>query len=180
MITQQKITPHNLHITLDTLDECHHVSHLLATTFPLLPRDSHHFILFKGDLGAGKSTFCRALIMHMFPHVRRVPSPTFTLMQPYEGCEENPSHSIRDIVHADLYRLQGDDDIETLGFEDYPLHTLFLIEWAERMQTSKPTEYLEIEMQFWQDSASRSLLFTGTSSWRPCIKHLQTSLQETI
>ena len=69
-------------------------------------------ITLSGDLGAGKTTFARALIRHLAgDETIEVPSPTFTLMQAYEL----PRFTL---VHADLYRLSGPAELAELGFED--------------------------------------------------------------
>ena len=69
-------------------------------------------ITLSGDLGAGKTTFARALIRHLAgDETIEVPSPTFTLMQVYEL----PHFSL---VHADLYRLSGPAELAELGFDD--------------------------------------------------------------
>src|SRR5690606_12012797 len=62
-----------------------------------------------GDLGAGKSAFARAFIRHLAgDETAEVPSPTFTLMQSYDL----PRFAL---VHADLYRLSGPDELTELG-----------------------------------------------------------------
>ena len=79
-----------------------------------------------GDLGAGKSAFARAFIRHLAGDDNaEVPSPTFTLMQSYDL----PRFTL---VHADLYRLSGPDELTELGFDDEAANTVMLIEWPER------------------------------------------------
>src|SRR5581483_7063449 len=67
-------------------------------------------ITLSGDLGAGKTTFARAMIRHLAgSDAVEVPSPTFTLMQTYEL----PRFTV---MHADLYRLSGPSELAELGF----------------------------------------------------------------
>src|ERR1700760_4215941 len=79
-------------------------------------------ITLSGDLGAGKTTFARALIRHLAGDAGLdVPSPTFTFMQTY-GL---PRFTV---VHADLYRINGTADLAELGFDDIPEGAVVLME----------------------------------------------------
>src|SRR5712671_3395260 len=80
-------------------------------------------VTLSGDLGAGKTTFARALIRHLAGNDKiEVPSPTFTLMQSYEL----PRFTL---VHADLYRLSGPAELAELGFDDIGDSAVMLLEW---------------------------------------------------
>ena len=83
-------------------------------------------ITLSGGLGVGKTSFARGLIRAVLrePAVE-VPSPTFTLMQVYEG-ENFP------VIHADLFRLQSRAELEALGWEEMSENALVLVEWPER------------------------------------------------
>jgi tRNA threonylcarbamoyl adenosine modification protein YjeE len=95
-------------------------------------------VTLSGDLGAGKTTFARALIRHVAGNPAiPVPSPTFTLMQSYE-LPRFP------LVHADLYRLSGPDELAELGFEDLADETVILMEWPDRAGTSLPPDRIDI------------------------------------
>jgi hypothetical protein len=93
-----------------------------------------------GPLGAGKTTFARALIRTLLadPHAE-VPSPTYTLLQTYEGPRFN-------IVHADLYRIADPAELAELGWEDAAENALVLVEWAERAGDILATDRLEVEL----------------------------------
>ncbi|MEH3146777.1 MAG: tRNA (adenosine(37)-N6)-threonylcarbamoyltransferase complex ATPase subunit type 1 TsaE [Methylobacterium frigidaeris] len=85
-------------------------------------------VALSGGLGGGKTTLARALIRELAeaPDLE-VPSPTFTLIQPYEGRGGLP------LVHADLYRLRGPDELVELGFEEMIDRAIALVEWPDRL-----------------------------------------------
>jgi tRNA threonylcarbamoyladenosine biosynthesis protein TsaE len=89
-----------------------------------LPADTAGWILLlEGELGAGKSTFARALISAM-GHTGAVPSPTYTLVEPYEL----PG---RTVYHIDLYRVADEEELRYLGWTE--LEDGFrLVEWPDR------------------------------------------------
>jgi tRNA threonylcarbamoyl adenosine modification protein YjeE len=97
-------------------------------------------ITLSGDLGAGKTTFARALVRHLAgDDTVEVPSPTFTLMQTYEL----PRFAI---IHADLYRLSGPGELSELGFEDMADSAVVLLEWPDRAAGFLPPSRLDVAL----------------------------------
>lgn len=83
-----------------------------------------------GDLGAGKTTFTQGLAAALgVPG--RVTSPTFCIVQEHRG------NSV--LVHMDLYRLRGEDDVLAVGWEDYLAEgAILVVEWPDRAGTLIP------------------------------------------
>jgi tRNA threonylcarbamoyl adenosine modification protein YjeE len=96
---------------------------------------------FYGDLGAGKSTFCRHFIQTFMDDFELiVPSPTFTLVQEYVKDDKT-------IYHFDLYRLESGEDLIELNFEELLMNGICLIEWPERAQDFLPEKRIDIYIQ---------------------------------
>lgn len=82
-------------------------------------------VLLEGDLGAGKTALARAVIRTLSgDDGLDVPSPSFALVQPYEA-------NGAPVLHADLYRLGGEREVDELGLFDRP-DAIVLVEWPER------------------------------------------------
>lgn len=96
-------------------------------------------ITLEGPMGAGKSEFARAYIQHLVDEEIDVPSPTFTLVQTYETPKGI-------IWHFDLYRLEDEDEIYEIGWEEALSDGILLIEWPERLDNLLPLKRTEIKI----------------------------------
>jgi len=101
-------------------------------------RPSEAVCLF-GPLGAGKSTLARALVRAMTTPHEDVPSPTFTIVQFYEG-RGYP------LAHFDLYRLERADEAFEIGLDEALEDGAAVIEWPERLGGRLPPDRLDIEI----------------------------------
>ena len=98
---------------------------LAASLAASLPDDSPGFVLLlAGDLGSGKSSLARGML-HALGVSGPVPSPTYTLVEPYNVDG-------RAFFHVDLYRIASPEELDFLGWSDMRDGTM-MIEWPERV-----------------------------------------------
>ncbi|MCB1536966.1 MAG: tRNA (adenosine(37)-N6)-threonylcarbamoyltransferase complex ATPase subunit type 1 TsaE [Rhodoblastus sp.] len=109
-------------------------------------------VTLSGDLGVGKTAFARALIRTLTKEPElEVPSPTFTLMQVYDGPDFP-------IVHADLYRIGNPSELTELGWDEATESALVLVEWAERAGGALPAERLDVRLSIPADGDDRRVI----------------------
>jgi tRNA threonylcarbamoyladenosine biosynthesis protein TsaE len=120
-----------------------------------------------GPLGAGKTTVVRGLLRALGEH-GAIHSPTYGLVESYV-LERG------EIVHVDLYRLQGDADAEALGLRD-SCHggVLLLIEWPERAPAALPKPDLVLTLAP-EESGRRCDLVAGSPVGQRWLASLGTS-----
>ncbi len=107
-------------------------------------------VLLAGDLGAGKTALARAMIRALLNDpALDVPSPSFALVQPYEG------NGVA-ILHADLYRLAGEREIDELGLFDRP-DAIVMVEWPERAPALRAKADLIVTLSVPKDGEGRAV-----------------------
>ena len=112
-----------------------------------------------GDLGAGKTTFVRALVAALGGVARQVSSPTFVLLNVYE----TPRGSV---YHLDAYRVNGADELDAIGFAellDDPTG-LTIVEWPSRAAEALPADRWELRIETTGKTSRRFTLHRTTSA----------------
>jgi len=109
-------------------------------------------LLLRGELGAGKSTFARALI-RAAGHEGPVPSPTYTLVEPYSLSRGN-------IYHVDLYRVSDEEELRYLGWNELD-NGCRIVEWPDRAPGI--TEQADLSLTLTYDGEGRTADLVGLS-----------------
>jgi len=116
-----------------------------------------------GGLGAGKTSFVRALLRGL-GYQDRVPSPTYTLLEQYDlDCLT--------VIHMDLYRLASAAEFEHLGVRDWLAEprVWLLVEWPERAPQLLQRADLMIELEIVSENARRLVFSACTERARPLL-----------
>jgi tRNA threonylcarbamoyladenosine biosynthesis protein TsaE len=99
-------------------------------------------VLLRGDLGAGKTTLVKGIAEGFGAACAEdVTSPTFTLVHEYRGPQTT-------LYHIDLYRIETERDLETLGLDDLLApNSILLIEWGEKFPRLQRDQNVEITLE---------------------------------
>lgn len=126
-------------------------------------------VFLQGQLGAGKTTFCRGILRGM-GHEGAVKSPTFTLVEPYKLGQMQ-------IFHFDLYRLGDPNELEYIGVDDYlDGQNLCLVEWPERAEGFLPEADLVVRLEVDGD-ARRLTIGAHSDHGETVVRRMRTQLK---
>lgn len=144
-------------LALQSADDTRRVAEALAGA---LPGDS--FVAISGDLGAGKTTFVKALAAAVGIDPAEVTSPTFGLVHEYECPGQRRP---RRLVHIDAYRLAGPADLASLGWDDLLAGGgWILVEWPEQIAEALPERRLDLSLTV-TGEATRRLVAAPVGGW---------------
>lgn len=113
------------------------------------------FVALFGDLGVGKTALVRGFTSAIAPSAR-VKSPTFALVNEYRGKKNS-------VFHFDMYRIEGEDDLYSIGFYDYlDRRGICLVEWSEKIEFALPDRFLRVEIRkdSTENTDSRQIILT--------------------
>ena len=96
------------------------------------------FVAMYGDLGAGKTAFVRGMATILAPDYD-VSSPTYTIVNEYGEGD-------RRLCHFDMYRIDSEDDLESIGFYDYT-DCVIVAEWCEKIPFALPETYFSVTIE---------------------------------
>ena len=99
------------------------------------------FVGLVGELGAGKTQLVRGVASGAGVAAGEVASPTFAIVYPYQGRVL--------LYHADLYRLESEDELYGTGFSDLVTagDGAVLVEWVEKVPGATPRDWLRVELR---------------------------------
>ena len=115
-----------------------------------------------GKMGSGKTTFIRYFIQRI-SKVNKVPSPSYNIILPYDSNKSK-------IYHMDAWRLKNYNEALSLGITEMFDKSIFLIEWAEKIKTILPNNYLKLSIKNIKNK--KVLELEGDEKWKIRLKKL--------
>tara|TARA_A100001011_G_scaffold3950_1_gene4557 strand:+ start:21901 stop:22368 length:468 start_codon:yes stop_codon:yes gene_type:complete len=115
-----------------------------------------------GNMGSGKTTFIRHFIQRI-SKVKTVPSPSYNIILPYDSNKSK-------VYHMDAWRLKNYNEALSLGITEMFDDSIFLIEWAEKIKTILPNNYLKLSIKNIKNK--KVLRLEGDKKWKIRLKQL--------
>lgn len=114
--------------------ETEHIGHILAQKLDNASV-KRAFIALRGEMGVGKTAFTRGFASYF--GIFGIKSPTYTVV--------NEHHGRVNIYHFDMYRIEGEDDLYSIGFDDYIEKDGYaIVEWSENIEDFIPDGYITV------------------------------------
>ncbi len=111
-------------------------------------------VAFTGDLGAGKTAFCRGFL-HALGYPGRVTSPTFAIVNEYDT-------DLCRVCHFDMYRILDEDALYDIGWDDYfDGETILLVEWSENITDALPERHITVDIRRGAEENDRTITIDG-------------------
>ena len=127
----------------------------IANNLYKLSKKGDIFALY-GDIGVGKTTFIRYFI-NRATRLDYIPSPSYNIYFKYKSKKSL-------IYHMDAWRINNDLEIFNLGVSDFFESSIFLIEWADKVDTHLPATKLDIKFEYIKNY--RTISFHGDDNWK--------------
>ena len=122
-------------LAIDSEDQLHEVAAALLEAL-----DGRTVVALRGEMGAGKTTLVRS-VAEQLGASDQVTSPTFALVNQYEGAEGER------IFHFDFYRIEDEREAFDLGYEEYFYSgDLCFVEWPEKIEGLMPDSVMEVRI----------------------------------
>lgn len=96
------------------------------------------FVALYGDLGVGKTAFVRGFVEKFSPG-SRVKSPTYTIVNEYRRGD-------RPVFHFDAYRIENEDELAGMGFDEYVRDGICITEWSENIHNEIPAYAVKVKI----------------------------------
>lgn len=106
------------------------------------------FIALRGEMGVGKTAFVRGFASYF--GIKGVKSPTYTIVNEYRGTAS--------VFHFDMYRIESEDDLYSIGFDDYVKRCGYCIaEWSENVEEFLPSDSIYVTISKLDDTSKRKI-----------------------
>jgi tRNA threonylcarbamoyl adenosine modification protein YjeE len=130
------------------------------------------FVTLEGDLGAGKTTFVKAIAAAVGIDPGEVLSPTFGLIHVYDLPRSGPTARL---VHADMYRLGAAADLHETGWDDAIAGPCWVfVEWPRRIAAALPADRLDLTIDIDSETGRTITALATLPVYGPAISSLKT------
>lgn len=133
-MSEKLIFPYS--VTTHSPEETRAVGRLLAEALDS-DKSLPTFVSMFGDLGVGKTAFVSGFA-EVFAPGKQIKSPTFALVHEYRQRGKRP------LFHFDMYRIESDDELYAMGYDEYLDSGVCIAEWCENIVASLPRRRIEV------------------------------------